>query len=421
MKLRKYRAASIKQAFAQARAELGEDAVLLHQRKVPHPSTPGLSLVEITVAADLPGDRIAASEVRPFFVDGGEPGHQAPRLEASGDPGAKDAELLRMRAEYDRLREEMAQVRSLLLRQAQQSVGVPRPLAGWYTALREVGLAADRVQHLLMGLDEVLTPSALERPEMVEVALVQRLVADLPPARGPLQPGQPGQPRVFVIVGPTGVGKTTTIAKLAAYYGVQRHIPIALVTADTYRIGAVGQLRTYGELIRAPLDVAYTPDELAEHIRRHQDKQIIFVDTPGRSPSDTEQLEVLRSFMAVLEDPDVHIAVAAGTSAEDARNVLEHFAVVPPSGLIVTKLDETSLYGLAYTTVRESQIPLAYLTTGQRVPEDIRLAQNVELAQLVVRMARHRLAQATSRDETMPVPPGGLYPWAESQALGIGH
>ncbi|MEZ4836930.1 MAG: hypothetical protein R2873_33875 [Caldilineaceae bacterium] len=261
----------------------------------------------------------------------------------------------------------------------------------WRTALRDAMLPGQLVDEVLYGLDEILTPAALQRSDMVSATLAQRLSATMPSPMGALRPGRPGNPLVFVLVGPTGVGKTTTLAKLAARYSIHHRLPVALITADTFRIGAVGQLRTYSDLMRAPLEIAYTPQELADHVARHQDKAVIFVDTPGRSPTDTEQLEILRSFVSVLPNPHLQIAIAAGTLLGDARRIVERFSVTKPSGLLFTKLDETTVMGPACALLAQTQLPLSYVTTGQRVPEDIELANVDRLIERTLQGARRQL------------------------------
>ncbi len=407
MKVKKYRAITVKEAFALAKADLGEDAVLLRQRTLPvNPQDATAALVEILAAVDeddlhpqpptpTPA-RAPALDPRPFFqtpytvrpaavpsgrmlsAQGNTPAPQQKTL--SPDPSDPNYLLLR----------EMRSIRSML----QQNVApqaVVEALSLWRTSLRDAMLSTQLIDEILYGLDEILTPAALQRTDMVAAALAQRLSTAMPPSLGALRPGRPGNPLVFVLVGPTGVGKTTTLAKLAARYSIHHRLPVALITADTFRIGAVGQLRTYSDLMRTPLEIAYTPQELAEHVARHQDKAMIFVDTPGRSPTDTEQLEILRSFVAVLSQPHLQIAIAAGTLLSDARRIVERFSVAAPSGLLLTKLDETTLMGPACALLHETQLPLSYITTGQRVPEDIEVANVDKLVERALHSARHQI------------------------------
>ncbi len=406
MRVKKYRAATTKEAFALARAELGDEVVLLHQRTLNTDPRLGSLMVEVTVAIDVEEPAAAKPEVRAFFPttyasprpstpDTGRvlsPGsttrQPAPALlPAPRRPAPPQPEPHAVASEYDALWREIRHIRSLLQRQNGSPDNPTEPLGVWRTALREAMLPNPMIDTLLLGIEDVLTPSAIQRPEMVANTIAQRLSAELPTPTGPLRPGRPGNPLVFVLVGPTGVGKTTTLAKLAARFSMHHRLPVALITADTFRIGAVGQLRTYSDLIRSPLEVAYTPQELAGHVDRHQDKSIIFIDTPGRSPTDTDQLEVLRSFIEVLPNPHLQIALAAGTNLADARRIVDRFAMVPPSGIVLTKLDETSLFGPACAVLAEASIPLSYFTQGQRVPEDIDVASNEKMIDRMLQQA----------------------------------
>jgi flagellar biosynthesis protein FlhF len=402
MNVKKYRGATTKEAFALARAELGEDVVLLHQRTIEGDPRLGTShRVEITAAVDVEEGALPLrqEEIRPFsrspypaatiapppvLSSAPKPANSQPRPHHPQAPEATQPD-------YDTLWHEVRYIRSLLQQQGGGHSPHTQLLNLWRAALREVMLPEAIIDKLLFGLDEILTPSALQQTEIVAATLSQRLFAAIPPASGAIQPGAPGHPLIFALVGPTGVGKTTTLAKLAARYSVQHRLPVALITADTFRIGAVGQLRTYSDLMRAPLEVAYTPQELSAHVARHQDKAIIFIDTPGRSPTDTEQLEVLRSFMAVLPDPHLQIAVAAGTLLSDAHRIVERFSVIRPSGILLTKLDETTLLGPACALLAATALPLSYVTTGQRVPEDIEIGAIGKLIDSLFHVASQKI------------------------------
>lgn len=397
MKVRRYRAVNLQEAFAQAQAELGEDAVLLHQQEVEQPSLSGRGaqrLVEITVGVDE--STAAATEPRALFAR--QPAPASPRP-APQRPGPTEEQH-----EFDSLRREMAQIRALLQRRQRGETELPEALLEWSDALHDTAVPATWTERLLDGLDEMLTPAAMGRQDMVGAALSRRMVAEMAPVTGALQPGQPGRPLVYMLVGPTGVGKTTTIAKLAAHYSLQKRQPIALITADTYRIGAVSQLRTYSDLIQAPLDVAYTPEELASLVQQHRDKSLILIDTPGRSPGDSEQLSVLESFVSALDAPHLEIALAAGTPLLDARRIVDRFSMVPPQGIVLTKIDETSQFGSVCALLVERQLSLSYFTTGQRVPEDIEVASNQALLERLLDVTRERLSQHEPEARTVVFP-----------------
>lgn len=426
MQIRKFRAASLATAFAAAQREMGEEAVLLHQRSLSaHESGTGHAVVEITVAVDgQPGE--ASEPVRPFFQESSRPGparttRPEPRTPRPFEPSGTfessgTFEPVGQRDEIDTLREELGSIRRLLQRQERGEAPVPEGLNSWQSALCDSGLSAEYVAELLGDVAEVLTPAALQRSDLVAAALVQRLHQELPAPHGPLQPGRPGNPLVFALVGPTGVGKTTTLAKLATHFSLQRRVPIAFITADTFRIGAVGQLRTYSDLIQAPLEIAYTPADLAAQVEAHRDKAMIFIDTPGRSPTDGEQLEALRSFLGVLKDPYLQIALAAGTHLSDARRIIERFSILPPSGLVITKMDETQIYGPTYRLLSEGRLPVSYFTTGQRVPEDIRPADNSFLVNALIEEAGAQLSGVPA-----PFAPALSKPAGFGSVRGLGY
>jgi flagellar biosynthesis protein FlhF len=193
--------------------------------------------------------------------------------------------------------------------------------------------------------------------------------------------------RILAMVGPTGVGKTTTIAKLAAL-AYKQGVTVALITIDTFRIGAVQQLQTYSGIMGMPMAIASTPAELAEAIADHADKQLIFIDTAGRSPRDREKLLEMKSFLDVNPSIEVHLCLAATTRDKELERTVARFGVLPVSRLLFTKLDESESFGCIANTHLRNRVPLSYFTTGQRVPEDIEVATPRKVADLIIREIR---------------------------------
>jgi flagellar biosynthesis protein FlhF len=191
-------------------------------------------------------------------------------------------------------------------------------------------------------------------------------------------------PRIVALVGPTGVGKTTTVAKLAARFTVGRKAKIALVTIDTFRVGAVEQLKTYSRIMGLPLEVASTPKELEKAISLHSDKDLILIDTVGRSPKDYETIENLKEMLSVPFSIETHLCVAATTRERELRSIVESFSVLPISRLLFTKLDESFSFGAIINLQLEKKLPLSFFTKGQRVPEDIEPATGKKVAELVL-------------------------------------
>ncbi|MGM9571173.1 MAG: DEAD/DEAH box helicase family protein [bacterium] len=179
------------------------------------------------------------------------------------------------------------------------------------------------------------------------------------------------KPQVIVIAGPTGVGKTTTIAKLTAQYTLLAGKSIALLTADTYRIAAVDQLKTYGQIMNVPVEAVYTPNELKDALKKYADKDIIFLDTAGRNQKNTEQMEELQQFLAVIDEPETVLVLSATTKYEDLQNIVDNFAQINFTHIVFTKLDETESYGSMLSLLADINKPLAYVARGQNVPDDL--------------------------------------------------
>ena len=189
---------------------------------------------------------------------------------------------------------------------------------------------------------------------------------------------------MVIVSGAAGMGKTTTLAKLAANYSLVEHKRVGLVTVDTFRIAAIPQLRTYADIIGVPLEVVYTPAELNEALKRFADREVVLFDTPGGSPRNSKQLEVLKEYVDALETKDVYLVVASPTRYTDMLEVYRRFSIAPIDGLLFTKIDETNRFGPLVNLVNQTKARLTYLTTGQNVPQDIELADSVKMAELLL-------------------------------------
>lgn len=192
---------------------------------------------------------------------------------------------------------------------------------------------------------------------------------------------------IAALIGPTGVGKTTTIAKLAARYNL-RHGPhqVALITTDSYRIGAYEQLCTFGMILDAPVRLVRTAQELQDSLKAFADKSLILIDTAGMSQRD---LRLSQQF-ALLDDPSRirnYLVLAANAQHAVLQETMAAFARVPLSGAILTKVDETTRLGAVLSAAHEQALPLAYICNGQRVPEDLQAAQVDALIRLAEEFA----------------------------------
>lgn len=192
-------------------------------------------------------------------------------------------------------------------------------------------------------------------------------------------------PRIIALVGPTGVGKTTTTAKLAAMYALNRGNKVALITMDIFRVGAVEQLKTYTKIMGIPLEVASTPKELERSVERHADCDLILIDTAGRSHKDSDKLEEMKGFLEHTIQADIYLCLSATTKDRELEVILNRFSIFPISKVVFTKLDESESVGCIVNLLLKANLQIAYFTTGQRVPEDIEVATSEKLAELVLK------------------------------------
>jgi flagellar biosynthesis protein FlhF len=186
------------------------------------------------------------------------------------------------------------------------------------------------------------------------------------------------------LIGPTGVGKTTTIAKLAANLKLREGKRVGLITIDTYRIAAVDQLKKYADIIGSPLKVVGSPEDLRDAIHAMNDCEFVLIDTAGRSPSDTLKLNELKNFLAFARPDEVHLVISTTSSEACIESAINRFSDVRVDKIIFTKLDEAVHVGVVLNVIRKVGKSLSYVTMGQDVPDDIEVGRGRKLAQLIL-------------------------------------
>jgi flagellar biosynthesis protein FlhF len=180
---------------------------------------------------------------------------------------------------------------------------------------------------------------------------------------------------VVAFVGPPGAGKTTTLAKLAAHCCINKGKSVSIITADTYRIAAIEQIRMFADIVKIGLQVVFSPDEIPQALEASSNSEVVFVDTAGRSQRNQEHMEDLRKFLDVLRPDEVHLVLSASTKDSDLLDTIRRYKNMSVNRLLFTKIDETVRLGNVLNVVSESGIPVSYFTMGQSVPDDIELAQ----------------------------------------------
>jgi flagellar biosynthesis protein FlhF len=255
-------------------------------------------------------------------------------------------------------------------------------LVNVYQRLVDQELAEDLAQDIILKVNNELGSNGVTNYDLVR-EYVRRHIQELVTVTGPPRL-MTGKTKSIFLIGPTGVGKTTTLAKLAANYSLVEHKRVALVTVDTFRVAAIPQLRTYADIIGVPLEVVYTASDLADALGRFGDRELVLIDTPGGSPRNAKQLEVLKEYLDSVEMKDVYLTIASPTRYRDMVDVYNRFSICRIDGLLFTKIDETDRFGPLVNLLNETRARLTYLTTGQNVPQDIELADSVKMAELLL-------------------------------------
>lgn len=239
----------------------------------------------------------------------------------------------------------------------------------------------DIARALVLKVQESLPASELSSPESIR-ASVNALVEERIQVSGGIQTGK-GRARVVALIGPTGVGKTTTISKLVADF-LWKSKRVGVVTIDTYRIAASDQLRKTLEVVGKSLKVANTPLQLANAIKSYADHDVVLVDTAGRSQRDSLKLFDLKEFFAVAPPDEVHLTISVTTHPANLFDVIERYSILPVDCLLLTKFDEACKLGMILAVLERAGKPVSYLTTGQGIPWDIEVATPARLRRLIL-------------------------------------
>lgn len=259
-------------------------------------------------------------------------------------------------------------------------------LTDLYAKLIENELASELADEIATHVREELNRDELASPDVVRQSILRHLATLIPVSRSLPPAGQQedGRPLTLALIGPTGVGKTTTLAKLAATYKLRRGKKVGLVTCDTYRIAAVDQLRTYANIIGLPLKVALTPADMRQACEQLSDCDVILIDTAGRSQRDVGKIDELRQLVDAAAPHQTHLVLSSTHSERVLAEAASKFVDIEPDHVIFTKLDEAVSVGLVVNTLRRLNAKLSFVTTGQEVPDQIELGNADRIARLVV-------------------------------------
>lgn len=375
MQIKKFEAPTMQEALDTIKKDLGPDAIILRTRK----NRGGLGLfskesVEVTVAIS---DRFPNKKRNPQTSE---------RVELS-QSHTKDSQV--------------AQSRYIDIQDTQREID----LAGTVAMLERSDLMRPEFQELfeqlvINGVDRRLSfglikkaafqlgpeiPMSLDRLiDQVAHEIIATTQVVSPWAGVHSREDDRSSPAVVAMIGPTGVGKTTTIAKIASDASLRRKLKVGLVNLDSYKVSSFDQLGTYARILNLPFRSVVSVDDLKVALKDFQGMDLILVDTTGRSPRDAELLREMQETLQLVPGVHSNLVVSATTRDSELRDVMTRFSIFEPHGVIVSKLDEAMLYGCIYNISQKSKLPLVCFTTGQNVPEDIEEATAERVVALIL-------------------------------------
>lgn len=389
MKVKRYLVKDMNEAMIKIKSELGMDAVILNTRKI---KTGGLfrffkkPLLEVVAAIDEPISRepVIRDQNRREAVKKNEPlivqkdpieetinTRLSSNLESSGDLSELKEMVTKLIEKVDRIENQKPEIAHVTKNDEHAYVDLLKSLDIQESISKKILEIVQRQINIHEKNHETIVNAmkVIAREYLGEIKTI-----DTDPLK---------QPNVYMFLGPTGVGKTTTLAKIAARLSLVENKKVGLITADTYRIAAVEQLKTYSEILGIPLEVIYEASELADAIDKFKDKDYILIDTAGRSHKSKELKSDYDELVQYLNQVKIFLVMSMTTSFKDMKSIIESYDFLPDYRLLFTKLDEATSYGNILNLKVLTGKPLSYFTIGQSVPDDIEVADKERIIQYI--------------------------------------
>lgn len=357
MKVKRFTGESTTDVMNKVKQELGTEAIILHTRTIKKPKFFGLiKKVEVEVIAAL--DDLEK------------------KSDKTNEMNSKlDSEMKKLN-DYMKYIIDNTEIKKI----EEKKMQISEKLFKFVDILKKNGVKEEVAKSIIENIDKQVNLEGKDDKDIKDIVKYN--------IKAYLEEAQPintidGQKIVF-FMGPTGVGKTTTIAKLASTFKLNERKEIGLITADTYRIAAVEQLRIYADILDLPVEVIYEIKEIYESLSKFKNKDVVFIDTAGRSHKNVEQMEELKQLINTVKNKEVFLVVNIGTDIENIKSIVAQYDFVDDFRIIFTKADESEKLGNILNTKFYIDKKLSYITNGQNVPDDIEVVDSEKISEILI-------------------------------------
>lgn len=393
MIIKKYVVNSMNEAITRIRYELGKDAVIISQRKIKKPGFYGFfskKMLEVTAAIDNNHKNKGNMDIKDSIdtikniVDKNKKDQKlVVREREQLEKKYKDILNKREKENYDRkeveaesyskekIFDEIKDMKELITEVLSKNGNGERKKS----EIEEKLIRADVKEEII---NEILEKIKYDKSTDKDEEKLKKIMESM------IKVSKKNKDKVTILIGPTGVGKTTTIAKLAGKYALIDQKKVGLITIDTYRIGAVEQLKTYADIMNIPFKVVFNIDDIQMAIESMAGCDIILVDTTGRSSKNVMQISELRAYIEKVNTSNIHLVLSATTKNNDIISITKGYDILGYNNVIITKLDETTTCGSIINILKSINKPISFITTGQNVPDDIKVPTKRELVNLII-------------------------------------
>lgn len=375
MLVKKFIVKNMNEAMTRIRYELGSEAIIISQRKVREQGIKGLfskKLIEVTAAVNNEKKddiKDSISTIRNIFNNHNKV-REVPQVKEHEKAAVSNTNIINDNKNNNILKE-MQEMKEMISKLSIKNRDEEEQSRAALDFLVENDVDNDAINRIRYELKD-------KSYDKIAIDDVKEVVGNIVEVKDKFQG------KNIILVGPTGVGKTTTLAKLAGNLSLVEKKRVGLITIDTYRIGAVEQLKTYSEIMNLPFKVVFSIKDMESAIEEMKECDYILIDTTGRSSKNAMQISELRAYISKIESSDIYLVMSGCTKNKDIDTIVQGYSNLNYDSIVITKLDETSTYGGILNIANKTQKPIRFITTGQSVPDDIKVPIKEELVNLII-------------------------------------